>query len=300
MTKPKLNDKPTSHYNDMLLALIPIMLCATVLYGGRVLLICATGFAVARAVDVWVAVMRHKEIDVSDKSSAVAAITFCMLLPVSIPLYVVAMTVALVTLVGKHIFGGKDVYPFSLAALSMCVAAVNWPEEVFKAVKPFSQVAFWSGVSQSTISGAGTIKMGGLPYISNLNLILGNYAGPMGASFVLIIFAVAVFLLSTKRITWHIPVSFLLTCCAFSILFPRIYGISVFTSLKFEMLSGALIFSAIFMLNEPATTPKNPKAKIAFGILVGLVSMLFRYFGSYEIGVCFALLLVNATEGFVD
>ncbi|MEG1782080.1 MAG: RnfABCDGE type electron transport complex subunit D, partial [Oscillospiraceae bacterium] len=86
MTKPKLNDKPTSHYNDMLLALIPIMLCATVLYGGRVLLICATGFAVARAVDVWVAVMRHKEIDVSDKSSAVAAITFCMLLPVSIPL----------------------------------------------------------------------------------------------------------------------------------------------------------------------------------------------------------------------
>ncbi len=54
------------------------------------------------------------------------------------------------------------------------------------------------------------------------------------------------------------------------------------------------------MLNEPATTPKNPKAKVAFGILVGLLSMLFRYFGSYEIGVCFAILLVNATEGYVD
>ncbi|MEG1896094.1 MAG: RnfABCDGE type electron transport complex subunit D, partial [Oscillospiraceae bacterium] len=105
---------------------------------------------------------------------------------------------------------------------------------------------------------------------------------------------------ATKRITWHIPVSFLATCIIFAFLFPRVYGFSRFDSVKFELLNGALIFSSVFMMNEPATTPNNPKAKVIFGVLVGVLSMLFRYFGSYEVGVCFALLIVNTVEGFID
>ena len=54
------------------------------------------------------------------------------------------------------------------------------------------------------------------------------------------------------------------------------------------------------MLNEPATTPKKPAAKLIFGVLTGVLTMLFRYYGSYEIGGCFAILLVNATEGYWD
>lgn len=299
MTKQKMN-KSSTHYDDMLWALAPLVICGSVLYGVRVLLVCAVALATARVIDVWAALWRKCEIDSADRSSVVAALTFCMLLPVSIPLHIVIMTVALVTLVGKYIFGGKDVYPFSLAALSMCIAAVNWPTEVFKVVPPFSEVNFWTGASASTVSGAGTIKMGGLPYVSTWNLLLGNYASTIGASFVLIIIAVAIFLLVNKRITWHIPVTFLLTCSLIAILFPRIYGISRFDSFKLEILNGALIFCAVFMLNEPATTPKTPQAKIVFGVLAGILGMLFRYFGSYEIGICFALLLVNATEGFFD
>ena len=104
----------------------------------------------------------------------------------------------------------------------------------------------------------------------------------------------------TKRITWHVPVSFLATCCAISLVFPRIYGVSSIYSLKYEILCSAIVFYAVFMLNEPATTPKNPTAKLVFGVLTGVLTMLFRYYGSYEIGGCFALLIVNATEGFWD
>ena len=288
------------HYDYMLLALAPLIICASFIYSARVLLVCAVAFITARIVDVAVAVMRKKEIDPSDKSSAVAALTFCMMLPVSIPLYIVVVSVALTILVGKHVFGGKDVYPFNLAALAMCVAAVNWPEETFKAVTPMTSVNFWTGAAQSTNSALSRIKLGGLPYISTFDLLLGNHAAAMGSAFVLVILAIAVFLLATKRITWHVPVSFLATCCAIAAAFPRIYGVSSFYSLKYEILCSAIVFYAVFMLNEPATTPKNPVAKLVFGVLTGVLTMLFRYYGSYEIGGCFALLLVNATEGYWD
>ncbi len=288
------------HYDYMLIALIPLVICATFVYSLRVLLVCAVAMLTARIVDVGIAVLRKKEIEAEDKSSTVAALTFCMMLPVSVPLYIVVVSVALTILVGKHAFGGKDVYPFNLAALAMCVAAVNWPEEVFKAVTPMTNVNFWTGAAESTSSALSRIKLGGLPYISTFDLLLGNHAAAMGSAFVLVILSVGVFLLATKHITWHVPVSFLVTCSAISLAFPRIYGVTNLHSLKYEVLCSAIVFYAVFMLNEPATTPKNPRAKLVFGVLSGVLTMLFRYYGSYEIGGCFALLLVNATEGYWD
>ncbi|MEG1800773.1 MAG: RnfABCDGE type electron transport complex subunit D [Oscillospiraceae bacterium] len=300
MTNQIKSDNLQNHYKDMILAVIPLAICGTVLYTSRVLLLCAVGLLTARAVDVLVSMLRSQEFDSSDYSSLFSALAFCMLLPVNVPLYVIIITVGLTTLVGKHLFGGKDVYPFNLTALAMCTAAVNWPGHVFSAVVPFSKVEFWSGLADSTISNAGIIKDGGVPYVSTFNMLLGNHSGVMGSDFILVICSVAVFLYATRRITWHIPVSFLATCVIFAFLFPRVYGFSRFDSVKFEMLNGALIFSSVFMMNEPATTPNNPKAKVIFGVLVGVLSMLFRYFGSYEVGVCFALLIVNTVEGFID
>ena len=288
------------HYDDMMLALLPLVLCASVMYSSRVLLICGVAVVTARIVDVAMAVLRKQDVDMDDKSSTVAALTFCMMLPVSVPLYVVVMTLAVTILAGKHAFGGKDAYPFSLAALSMCVAAVNWPEEVFKAVKPFTQVDFWTGQAQSAASVSYQIKTGGLPYISTFDLLLGNHAGAIGSAFIIITVAVGIFLMVSKRITWHIPVTFIVTCSAIALAFPRIYGVSRLYSLKYEILTSAIIFYAVFMLNEPATTPKKPKAKVIFGLVCGIMTMLFRYFGSFEIGGCFAILLVNATEGYWD
>lgn len=300
MTYQIKNDHEQSHYKDMLLAVVPLIICGTVLYGPRVLLLCLISTLTARTVDVLASMARGQDYDSTDSSSTFSALVFCMIMPVNIPIYIIIITVALTILVGKHLFGGKDVYPFNLTALSMCIAAVNWPDKVFSAVMPFAKVDFWSGAANSTISNAGIIKQGGVPFVSTFNLLLGNHSGVIGADFILVIISVAIFLYVTKRLTWHIPVAFLASCAIFAFLFPRVYGFSRFDSVKFEFLNGALIFCAIFMMNEPATTPRNPKAKLIFGVLAGVLSMLFRYFGGYEIGACFALLLVNTIEGFID
>lgn len=290
-----------NHDKYMLLATVPLIICGTVLYGARVLLLCAIAMITAKAVDVAVSMMRREEFDSTDHSSELSAIIFCLMLPVNIPVYVVVVSVLLAILVGKHFFGGRDVYPFNLAALAMCCAAVNWQDKVFVAVTPFSKVDLWSGYTTgATVTTAGIIKSGGVPTHDTMNLLLGNHPGSIGSDFVLVIIAIGLYLIITKKITWHIPVSFLATCAAISFAFPRVYGFPRLESLQMELLNGVVLFTALFMLNEPTTTPSNPKAKVIYGIMAGALGMAFSYFGGFELGTCFALLLVNTMDGAIE
>ena len=91
-----------------------------------------------------------------------------------------------------------------------------------------------------------------------------------------------------------------MTCAVISVCFPRVSTASRLDLLKYEMLSGAIIYAAVFLLCDPVTAPKNRLARIAYGILTGFLTMMFRYYGSYELGVCFALLLANAFSGYLD
>lgn len=295
------NLKRQNHDKYMMIALLPLIFCGCVLYGPRVLLLNGAALLTARVVDVVVSMARHQEFDGSDNSSMLSAIIFCLMLPANIPFYVMIISVFLAILVGKHLFGGKDVYPFNLAALAMCCAAVNWPDAVFSAVKPFSHIDLLTGKTAfATASNASMLKDGAVPAYDAVQLLLGNYPASMGADFVIVIIAMGLFMLFKKRITWHIPVTFLMTCSIIAFAFPRIYGFTRFDSFVLEMLNGQVFFIALFMLSEPTTTPHTPKAKIIFGILCGVMGMLFRYFGSFEIGTCFALLIVNTLEGYIE
>lgn len=293
--------KRKNHDKYMLIAIVPLLLCGTVLYGPRVLLLNAVAVVTARVVDVIVSMVRRQEFDGHDNSSILAALIFCLMLPVNIPTYVVVVSVFLTILVGKHLFGGKDVYPFNLAALAMCCAAVNWPDAVFSAVKPFTKVDLITGKAAfATASNASLLKDGAVPAYDTFQLLLGNYPASMGADFVIVIIALGLFLMIKRRIAWHVPVTFLATCAVIAFAFPRVYGFSHLDSLLLEMLNGQVFYMALFMLSEPTTTPHTPKAKIIFGILCGIMGMLFRYFGSFEIGTCFALLIVNTLDGYIE
>ena len=300
-SKTMIDTQIKNYDKYMLLATMPLIFCGVVLHGPRVLLICLSAMITARIVDVLVSMVRHADFDKKDNSSVQAAIIFSLLMPVNIPFYVINITVGLVVLIGKHAFGGKGVYPFNLAALATCVASVNWPDKVFAAVAPFSEVNLWTGeTANAVMSNAAIIKEGGVPAYSLVNMLLGNYPGAIGSDFILVIAAISIFMIYKKLITWHAPVTFLLTTAGIALLFPRIYGFPRFASVEMELLNGAVLYSALFMLSEPTTTPKTAKGKIVFGFLVAALGMLFRYKGNVEFGISFALLMVNATEGFID
>ena len=113
-----------------------------------------------------------------------------------------------------------------------------------------------------------------------------------------------------KDIRLSAALSFLITAGLIAFLFPRQVGLtdgSILLSVSFrlrcvrdELLTGAMLFSAVFLLNEPYTCAHHRLGRILYGVLVGAATMGFRYFGVYETGVCFALLAVNSISGWMD
>ena len=148
-----------------------------------------------------------------------------------------------------------------------------------------------------------TLRSGGSLNIGAISLVLGEYAAPMGTGAALILLACGLFLWLQKDVRLGASVSFVVTCALIAFLFPRQVGVNgVDIALRLqcvrdELLTGAMLFSAVFLLNEPYTCAHHHLGRILYGVLVGAITMGFRYYGVYETGVCFALLTVNSISG---
>lgn len=287
---------------DTLFALFPLAFMAVYLYGLRPMLLLVGACVTARVCDRAVATLRRLPYDKTENSSVVYACIFTLMLPATVPYGILVCGVAVSVLIGKHVFGGCGQYPFCPAALGYAVVTVSWPEQMFRYPQPFGAVKLFGNTAGTALvdSAAHTLKAGGIPTISTLDLVLGSYAGPMGATFCLVIAASAIFLLARRRIHIELPLAFLATCAVIVLAFPRVAVAGRLEVLKYEMLSGALLFGSVFLVCNPTTAPKHRLARILYGALTGFLTMMFRYYGSYELGICFAVLLANAFSGYLD
>ena len=227
-------------------------------------------------------------------------------MPATVDWYVVIMAVLAGVLIGKEVFGGYGSYPFNPAAVGYAVAAVSWPEQVFRYPQPIPTSP--CGIHRR----AGVQHHLGYPAQRRQPEHQCHFAGagrvrrPHGHGCRLILLACGLFLWLQKDVRLGASVSFVVTCALIAFLFPRQVGVNgVDIALRLqcvrdELLTGAMLFSAVFLLNEPYTCAHHHLGRILYGVLVGAITMGFRYYGVYETGVCFALLTVNSISGWMD
>ena len=308
-------------YNrDMILMTLPLLLMSLFYYGPRCLLLALVAVVTARICDRVVAMLRNRPYDRTECSSVTFALIIVLMMPASVPYRVVVAAVFMTVLVAKEAFGGFESYPFQPVAVGFCMAAVSWPGYVLRYPPPQA----WFGESGQTFSHllnvwqfkgvelvegpSYALKTGGLPNIDLWNLFLGNYGGPIGVTSTLVLLACGAFLLLRKRINLVTPLCFLGTGALIALLFPR-YQVELveladllprLEVVGYELLSGAMVFAAIFLACEPGTQPKRTRTRIIYGICLGVGTMMFRYFGIYELGACFAILVINALTGFIE
>ena len=191
------------------------------------------------------------------------------------------------------------------------VAAVSWPEQVVRYPQPYTPLPLWNASAvpvSSTIED--TLRSGGILNLNSLAIALGEFAAPMGTGAALVILACGLVLWTQKDVHIGASASFLITCGLIAFFFPRQVGLAdstLFSSLmprlqgvRDELHTGAMLFCAVFLLNEPYTCAHHRLGRILYGALVGIATMGFRYFGVYETGVCFALLAVNSVSALID
>lgn len=301
-------------HTDLFYMCLPLLAMAIMFYGFRVALLCGTAVITANLCDRLVALLRRRPYQKHEWSSEVFAFMLTLLMPATVSYYVVIAGALATVMIGKEAFGGYGAYPFHPTAVGYAVVAVSWPNQMFQYPEP----ALFSALPIGNVSGVSLVesplhalKAGGLPTLDNTKLLLGNYAGPMGATALLVILACALFLWNRKRIRLHVPVVFLLTCAAIVFFAPRLGDIAPFSMpwehladrlamVKYELGSGGILFTAIFLLTDPVTLPKTRVAQVLYAVLLGIMTMMFRYYGNYETGVCFAMLAVNAVSDWVE
>ena len=303
--------KTGKYYKHICWMAVPPLCMACYLYGLRPLLLCGIAMLTGNLCDRLVSLLRHRVYQNGDLSNESFGLVIALLMPVTVDIYVLVAAVLAGVLIGKEVFGGYGSYPFNPAAVGYAVAAVSWPEQVFRYPQPYTAIPLWDASSVPVSSAIeDTLSSGGMLNYSSIALSLGEYAAPMGTGAALVLLACGLFLWSQKDAHMTASVSFLATCALIAFFFPRQAGLAESDVLvnalprlqcvRDELLTGAVLFSAVFLINEPYTCAHHRMGRILYGVLVGVVSMGFRYYGVYETGVCFAVLAVNSISAWID
>lgn len=296
----KSSDSNRSLMIDMMISLIPLYFMASWYYGVRALMLCFVSLFTAIVADTLCTVIAGKKINIRDYSAIVTGLILPLIMPANIPYYVLIFAVLFAILVVKHPFGGCGQNIFNPAAAGFAFATICWPKQIFSYPVPLEKLSLTSEVVVKLAENpVYSLKTDTLSQFDFADMLLGAFAGPMGATSILLIFACLLYLIFRKTINMITPVSFLATVTIIAFIFPR-SGIPRFQSIGLELMSGMLLFCAVFVITDPTTSPKRWVSKAVYGCICALLTMFYRYFGFFQEGIVFAILFSNAIAPAID
>ncbi len=305
-------EKQTQKNNlNLLVMLAAPLVMAWYYYGFSALLLAAVCAVSAVLCDLAGGLaIRRKRKQAYDFSALLTGILIALMLPADFPLSFAAAGCAFAVIAVKLPFGGGSSVPFVPAAAGFAFICVCWPADVFQYPAITAQFDLFASAAQGVpgASLAAMLRAGDsirLTPVSVLNLLTGNFPGPMGTGCILVLLAASAYFIFTKPGVLFNTLGMLAACGAMALLFPRIFidskltferglGTRLLSSALLELCSGALVFAAFFLLTQGAASPKKPLRRLLYGAFAGMVCMALRYFSVFEEGVCFALLLTDA------
>jgi electron transport complex protein RnfD len=293
---------------DVVIALVPALVVSFFLFGlpvARVLLVCVAGCLLFE----WVSLKCRGRgaAPLLDGSAVLTGVLLAMNLPSTSPDWMVLVGAFVAMVFGKHIFGGLGHNPFNPALLARAFLLISWPVEMTTWAVPRSHAAGTDVVTAATPLGAlktglmskGVIEESVRNY-SMTDMALGvPQGGSLGEMSAVALLLGAAYLLWKKRITWHIPVSFIGTVFVLCGIFWMLDS-SRYMDPLFHVFAGGLILGAFYMATDYVTTPSSASGMLIFGVGCGIVTVVIRLWGGYPEGVAFSILLMNSFTPIID
>ena len=286
----------------VVLALMPSTIAAIYFYGWRALAMILVSLLFGGLTEVLFAIFRKKEIQA--EGLLVTSLMFPLILPPTLPLWIVAVGSTFGVFFGKEVFGGTGRNIFNAAIVGRVFITVAFPSlmtTVWQEPLLGGLGGFLSYQADVITSATPLIayRMGELMTYSYTELLFGVAPGSMGETFRFGIIMAGIFLMVTKVSNWRIPVAYLGSVAIFSSIGHLVMPELVAPPL-FQLLSGGLLFGAFFMATDPVTSPFTGPGKWLFGLMLGLLTVLFRGFSGAVEGVVFSILLMNAMTPLID
>ena len=280
-------------------------------YGLRPVLLMLAALVTAYLCDCALAPLHGEGYRAHEPSSECFAALIVLMMPASIS-YPIVIAAVIVAVLVKEAFGGEGHYPFHPAAVGVVVAGISWPKNVFSYPVPGTQLPLFGEVNTTLVEGMNaTLRDGGLPSASTMNLLTGNVSAAVGTSAALVLMACGLFLLVRGRISPLVVIPFFVFVIGLPWLFPNLNELPTFSLPweyirqrfyleKYVILSGTALFGGLFLICEPVTMPDRRMSRIIYGAALGIMTYVFRTFSPYECAVCCALLIVGSIPEWLD
>ena len=301
---PHLHTKTStkSLMRDVVIALIPAIVVSVLFYGWSELLVLGVSVASCVLLEYLITKFLLKgKCTIGDWSAVITGLRLALNLPASTPWWVVFIGAVVAIGVAKMTFGGLGQNIFNPALVGRVFLLISFPTYMTDWAKP---TGFVSSAAVDAFTGATPLGMakGGAELVANLDycdMLFYNIGGSMGEISAIALLIGFVYMLARRVIKPYITISIWVTVAIFSGIFWTINP-QVYTDATFNLLTGGLMLGSIFMATDYVTSPMSAWGGVIFGIGIGLITMLIRYFGAYPEGVSFAILIMNSVVPLIN
>jgi electron transport complex protein RnfD len=247
----------------------------------------------------------RRDLGIFDLSAAVTGILLALNLPPGLPWWMAAIGSVVAIVIAKQLYGGLGYNPFNPALVGRVVLLISFPvhmtarwvtasrfgTDAVTTATPLSQM-------KESLATLGHIDIAfGKEQI--FDLLIGNRAGCLGETSVVLLALGGLFLVWKRVISWRIPVMFIGAVWAMTGIF-YLFDPTHYANPAFHVITGGLFIGAIFMATDYVTSPVTKRGMLIFGAGCGVITVLIRLWGAYPEGVSFAILLMNAATPLID
>lgn len=300
-------------------AITPLFLYSILLYGMRPVYHVTIAFIVGILVEYLFEKKRNKK---TSEAVFVTCYLYGLSLPPNLPIWMNIVGIFFSVFIAKCVFGGfgRNVYnpaitgrlfiylSFPIALTTLYWTALNPIGESFSRALGGGAYTQKAVDAISIATPLASLRDGVIPPL--WNLFLGLRSGSLGEGAIFLLILSAVYMIYTKTADWKLIVSTFFSAAVFLTLFYTLGSMPGFQdNLNFDegfrvvlayLMSGSLVYVAVFMSTDPVSGPNNPRAKWIYGAIIGFSTVLIRLFSGFPEGVSFAVMIGNTFACLLD
>ncbi len=285
---------------DVLIALAPAMIGSIFFFGFRALTVTAVSVAACVFFEwLWCKLMKQ-HCKIYDLSACVTGVLLAFVCPVTIPYWTIILGDLFAIILVKMLFGGLG-HNIVNPALAGRAFMFSWPVLMSNWVKVgFGNAAgiFSAADAVTAATPLANMHTGLMPEDSIADMFLGNVGGCLGETSALLLLIGFAYLVYRKVLTARIPLSYIATVAVLTFLFPQ--GNDRIAWMAAHLFGGGLMLGALFMATDYVTSPVTKLGQVVYGIGCGVITVMIRYFGGYNEGVSYAILIMNCCVVLLD
>lgn len=289
--------------SDLLIALLPLILLATVLNGFRVLFLCAVAAVAAWGAETAATLLFAKRRSLPVSTPISTGLMIALVCPLTVPWWLVASGGVFAVLAGRILQKRLARPLFQPAALGWLFMLLIAPRlmTTYPYVGLFNHFPVFGSGSNFTMVPSLAQLLGSQikPPYDAAQLIIGKLAGGMGTTCLLVIAASTIYLFYRRANAWQVTASMAVVAAVMAAFIDRAHA-GVVHSIVYELSASSFLFAAVYLAADPAVAPRMPFGRVMYGAFCGLLVMALRFIGLAESSVVLAVLAVSPLSASAD